>query len=248
MLHIGNLDLDKFGQLMNAVIHKLADKASIATNNTSVAQVAYGTAEKRIMYFDGTEIRQIATLKDISASGNKIIVAEIDPYVPTANVVEGDGWFKKSTNTLQIRTNTGWEPVTSAVSIPSWAANTDFTAGSLIIQGGQIYQNTTGTTNNDAVWTPGNWTQIGGATLSKNTLTITPAILDTQTVANVTRTDKTYRLNHGLGATNLLVRIKESNKEVYTTITDIDANNIDLTFNTAAQDSGKTYTVLVVAV
>ncbi|BBI90404.1 hypothetical protein HYO65_gp012 [Tenacibaculum phage PTm1] len=249
MKYIGNIDLVKFGQLLNTVIHKLPNKADITTNNTSEAQIAYSTAEKRIMYFDGTKIREIATLQDISVKGNKIVVSETDPFpITTAQIVEGDGWFKSSSNTLQIRTNVGWKPVSSTVNIPSWTANTDYGVNSLVIHQTQIWRNESGTTNNDATWTPANWTRIGGVTLTKVTMSITPSILHGQTVSGVTRTNNVYRLNHNLGSSTVLIKITESNNTVMTDETIIDANNIDLTFNTPAQTSGKTYTITIASI
>lgn len=245
MKHYGNIDLDKFGQLINALLHKLPDLASANAEVTASGQIGFSEADGRIVYFDGTALRQIANISDLSGNGNKIFVSETDPaFVST--IVDGDGWFKPSTSTLQIR-DTTWKTTSSTTTfiIPSWSANTDFESLGVVIYNSQLWRNETGTTNNDASWTPANWVRISALTLNKAVATITPAILDGATVGNVTRTTSTYGIAHNLGTTNVIARIIESGKIILTDVEIVDANKVNVILNTDAETSGKTYNIII---
>lgn len=245
MKHYGNIDLDKFGQLINALLHKLPDLTTANTEITATGQIGFSEAEGRITYFDGTTLRQIASISDLSGNGNKIFVSETDPAL-VSTIVDGDGWFKPSTSTLQIR-DTTWKSTSSTTTfiIPSWSANTDFESLAVVIFNSQLWRNETGTTNNDIAWTPSNWVRIGGIALNKAVATITPAILNNTTVGNVTRISSTYSIVHNLGTTNVIVRILENDKILLTDTEIVDSNTVNIMLNTDAQTSGKTYDIII---
>lgn len=247
MKHLGDLDLVGFGQLLNVLLHKVVSGENVADIISAEAQIGYTTDTKRILYFDGTLMRQVATLSDISASGNKTVISNTDPSLATT-IVDGDGWFNPDSVTLFIRSDGLWVSASStSVTIPTWSTNTDFVDDSIVIHAGQMYQNNTGTINNDTVWTSSNWELIGGDVSAKSYKTIDPSIADNSTVDNVTRVANTYTINHGFENANVLVKVLKDSKVVQVDEQFIDNNTIVLTFNRSAEESGNTYNVTIVS-
>lgn len=246
MKHIGNIDLDKAGQLLNALMHLFNDDTAAIAAITADGQFGMSETSKRMMYFDGDSIRRVATLSDLVTTGSRIYVSATDPH-PSQTVNDGDGWFKPADGTLQIRSSGVWVNASSASGsgLVSFAINTDYENNTVVIHNSQLYRNESGSTINQSTFNASAWVLISGATMTKATLAITPAIAHATTVAGVSRNNNVYTLAHNLGSTSVITKILKNNKFVYTDVEIIDANSVRITLNRPAETSNNTYGVTV---